>query len=239
LRYFWLVINAAFWTTFFGLCGIIASFFEKDKGRILGHCARIWGKTILLFCGIRYRVDGIENLDLRKNYFFASNHASAIDVPLAFAGIPNWLVSIAKIELKSVPVLGWVMSTAGHIFVNRRNSENAIRSLEEAKETLKKQPRSVLIFPEGTRTMDGSLSEFKRGGLNMAIDLGMPIVPVACVGTYQMLNRNNSSVGKNSLNLKLGKPIFTDKLDKNDRRIIADIVSKKVVELLAEDSKQE
>lgn len=200
---------------------------------MLGKCARKWGQTILLFSGIKYSVSGLDNIQTEnKSYFFASNHASALDIPLAFAGIPIWLVSIAKIELKSIPILGWVMTTAGHVFVDRKNKEKAFSSLEIAKKTLNKNPRSILIFPEGTRTINGELMDFKTGGLKMAIDLGIPIVPIACRGTYEMLKKGSKKIGNNKLELKIGSPIFTDIDRKLDKKDIAIILRKSIEKLL-------
>jgi 1-acyl-sn-glycerol-3-phosphate acyltransferase len=177
----------------------------------------------------------LDNLKLEnKSYFFASNHASALDIPLAFAGIPIWLVSIAKIELKSIPVLGWVMTTAGHVFVDRKNKEKAFLSLENAKKTFTKNPRSVLIFPEGTRTRNGELMKFKTGGLKMAIDLGIPIVPVACKGTYEMLKNGSRKIGNNKLELKIGVPILTKIDEKLDKKDVAKIIKKSIEKLLSD-----
>lgn len=200
---------------------------------MLGKCARRWGQTILFLSGIKYSVSGLDNIQTEnKSYFFASNHASALDIPLAFAGIPIWLVSIAKIELKSIPILGWVMTTAGHVFVDRKNKEKAFSSLEIAKKTLNKNPRSILIFPEGTRTINGELMDFKTGGLKMAIDLGIPIVPIACRGTYEMLKKGSKKIGNNKLELKIGSPIFTDIDRKLDKKDIAIILRKSIEKLL-------
>ena len=233
MKYYWLILNTIIWTIFFGLSGIFASFFEKNKGEILGVCARNWGKSILFFSGIKWSVSGLKNIKSNKTpYFFVSNHASALDIPLAFAGIPNWLVSIAKIELKSVLILGWVMSTGGHIFVDRRNKDKAYKSLKDAKKSLSKTPRSVLLFPEGTRTKNGDLLKIKTGGINMAIELGIPIIPVACKGTFEMLKNNAKSLGNGVLELRIGKPIITEKDKKVDKHEIAILIKEKIEYLL-------
>ena len=233
MKYYWLILNTIIWTIFFGLSGIFASFFEKNKGEILGICARNWGKSILFFSGIKWSVSGLKNIKSNKTpYFFVSNHASALDIPLAFAGIPNWLVSIAKIELKSVLILGWVMSTGGHIFVDRRNKDKAYKSLKDAKKSLSKTPRSVLLFPEGTRTKNGDLLKIKTGGINMAIELGIPIVPVACKGTFEMLKNNANSLGDGVLELRIGKPIIIEKDKKVDKHEIAMLIKEKIEYLL-------
>tara|TARA_A100001011_G_scaffold250376_1_gene258656 strand:- start:84 stop:791 length:708 start_codon:yes stop_codon:yes gene_type:complete len=232
LRYIWIILNAAVWTSFFGLLGIFASLFETNKGKTLGYCARLWGKFILFFTGVRYSVKGLENLDPKNCYIFACNHASGYDVPLAFAGLPYWLISVAKIELESVFILGWVMKTAGHIFVDRKKSENAIAALEISKASLIKNPRSILLFPEGTRTMNGKLGLFKRGGLMLSIDTGIPIVPVGIVGTFEMLKKGTWSFKNQPLEIRIGNPINPKKISNNNRNSLAKYVKSQVNVLL-------
>ena len=232
MRYIWIILNAAVWTSFFGLLGIFASLFETNKGKTLGYCARLWGKFILFFTGVRYSVKGLENLDPKNCYIFACNHASGYDVPLAFAGLPYWLISVAKIELESVFILGWVMKTAGHIFVDRKKSENAIAALEMSKASLIKNPRSILLFPEGTRTMNGKLGLFKRGGLMLSIDTGIPIVPVGIVGTFEMLKKGTWSFKNQPLEIRIGNPINPKKISNNNRNSLAKYVKSQVNVLL-------
>ena len=232
MRFIWIIFNAAVWTSFFGLVGIFASIFESNKGKTLGHCARLWGKFILFFTGVRYSVKGLENLDPKNCYIFACNHASGYDVPLAFAGLPYWLISIAKIELKSVFILGWVMKTAGHIFVDRKKSESAIASLEKSKDSLIKNPRSILLFPEGTRTMDGELGLFKRGGLMLSADTGIPIVPVGLVGTFDMLKKGTWSFKNQPLEIRIGNPIHPKTFSNDSKNSLAKYVKSQVNVLL-------
>ena len=232
MRYVWIIFNAAIWTSFFGLLGIFASTFEPNKGKTLGHCARLWGKFILFFTGVRYSVKGLENLDPKGPYIFACNHASGYDVPLAFAGLPYWLISIAKIELKSVFILGWVMETAGHIFVDRKRSENAVASLEKSKESLIKNPRSILLFPEGTRTLDGELGFFKRGGLMLSLDTGIPVVPVGLVGTFDMLKKGTWSFKNQPLEIRIGDPIHPKTFSNDSKNSLAKYVKSQVNNLL-------
>ena len=232
MRYIWIIFNAAIWTSFFGLLGIFASIFESNKGKTLGQCARLWGKFILFFTGVRYSVKGLNNLDPKGPYIFACNHASGYDVPLAFAGLPYWLISIAKIELKSVFILGWVMKTAGHIFVDRKKSENAIASLEKSKKSLINNPRSILLFPEGTRTMDGELGFFKRGGLMLSMDTGIPIVPIGLVGTFEMLKKGTWSFKNQPLEIRIGNPIHPKTFSNDSKNSLAKYVKSQVQALL-------
>ena len=232
MRILWASVWTVIWTIVFGLSGIFLTYFESNKGRILGHCARLWGKFILFTCGIKYKVSGLNNIDSKINYIFAGNHTSMLDIPIAFSGLPYWLVPIAKIELKSVMLLGWVMKTAGHIFVDRNKSESALRILEKVKISLIEKPRSILLFPEGTRTIDGSLGQFKRGGLLLAIDTKMPIVPIAFIGSYEMFGKGSWSMKGHSVELRVGSPIDPNNYSYESRRELAQFVREKVKELM-------
>ena len=99
MRYIWILFNTVIWTTLLGFLGIIVSIFELRRGRTLGYCANLWAKLILFFGGVKYSVKGLEFLKPNGSYIFAGNHASGFDILLAFAGLPYWVVSIAKIEL--------------------------------------------------------------------------------------------------------------------------------------------
>ena len=206
MRAIWALLITIIFTLVFGLSGILISFFESKKGRALGHCARLWAKSILFFTGVKFSVKGLNNLDKNHNYIFAGNHTSVFDIPLAFAALPFWLVPIAKKELRSVFLLGWVMETAGHIWVDRKNTDSALKSLKTAKDSLISLPRSILLFPEGTRTRDGSLAPFKPGGLLLAVDTSIPIVPIAFVGTFERLAPDSWSINNNPIELRIGKP---------------------------------
>ena len=124
------------------------------------------------------------------------------------------------------------MKTAGHIFVDRKRSENAIASLENSKESLIKNPRSILLFPEGTRTMDGKLGFFKRGGLMLGLDTGIPIVPVGIVGTYEMLKKGTWSFKNQPLEIRIGNPIHPKTFSNDSKNSLAKYVKKQVNALL-------
>ena len=134
--------------------------------------------------------------------------------------------------MKSVLVLGWVMSTAGHIFVDRGRSEKAMASLRESKLSLIKNPRSVLLFPEGTRTLNGILGDFKKGGLLLSVETGISIVPVAFVGTYQLLPKGSWKMNSNSIEIRIGNPIPSGLYSKQTRADLAKYVKSKVEDLL-------
>ena len=124
------------------------------------------------------------------------------------------------------------MRTAGHIFIDRKKSESAIRVLEKTKKSLLDNPRSILLFPEGTRTQDGSIGPFKKGGLLLSLDTKLPIVPIAFIGSFEMLGKGSYSMKGRSVELGVGTPIETSTFSFETRKELADHVREKVSDLV-------
>ena len=213
---------------------MIGSIFER-KGKLMSFIAINWSKIILKVGKINFNINGLKNIDLRKNYFFVPNHESALDIPLVFASIPMHVVSVAKIELSRIPFFGWSMIAGGHFFVDRSNHKKAMRSIEKARISMNKNPRSVFLFPEGTRSLDGNVGRFKKGGLKLAIDLGVPIVPVGIVGTNQFQSNLKKGLNIGYIELNIGKPIQTKKIKEKELLSFVEELRKKVILLKAKD----
>ena len=216
---------------------MIGSLFER-KGKLMSWIAINWSKTILKIGKIKSNINGLKNIDLRKNYFFVPNHESALDIPLVFASIPMHVVSVAKIELSRIPFFGWSMIAGGHFFVDRSNHKKAMRSIKKARISMNKNPRSVFLFPEGTRSLDGKVGRFKKGGLKLAIDLGVPIVPVGIVGTNQFQSNLKKGLNIGNIELNIGKPIQTKKIKEKELLSFVEELRKKVILLKAKDVSQ-
>ena len=213
---------------------MIGSIFER-KGKLMSFIAINWSKIILKVGKINFNINGLKNIDLRNNYFFVPNHESALDIPLVFASIPMHVVSVAKIELSRIPFFGWSMIAGGHFFVDRSNHKKAMRSIEKARISMNKNPRSVFLFPEGTRSLDGKVGRFKKGGLKLAIDLGVPIVPVGIVGTNQFQSNLKKGLNIGNIELNIGKPIQTKKIKEKELLSFVEELRKKVILLKAKD----
>ena len=231
MYFFWLITVTVFWTIFFGIIIIVVFPFDITRGKILSKIVKSWARFIFLSSGIKTKIIGLENLDYSKNYIFAANHSSSLDIPLMLGFIPFWLVPISKIELKWIPFLGWAMQMAGHVFVDRRNHEKAMSSIKRIKKSLINRPRSILLFPEGSRTSDGKLKRFKSGGLSLGIETKIAIVPVVIIGTYESLKKDSTSFINNLLIIKIGNPIDTIGYNEKDRKILSNLVHDRVKEL--------
>ena len=226
-----MLIVTIFWTIIFGVAVILFSPFDYKKGRILGFIVEYWAKTIFKTMSINVRTIGLDKLDRNADYIFAPNHASSLDIPLILGFLPFWIVPISKIELKWIPFLGWAMQAAGHVFVDRRDHEKAMLSIAKIKNSLLKNPRSILIFPEGSRTNDGKVNQFKTGGLSIGISTKISIVPVAIQGTFESLSKHSKKFVNKLLTINIGSPVDTRKYSLDDRKDLANFVNTEVRKL--------
>ena len=215
------------------MIGIVGSIFEW-RGRFFGWIGQKWAKTLLSIGAINYSVHGLENLNKDSNYVFASNHESALDILLVFAGLPYHIVFISKIELKKIPLFGLAMVAGGHFFVDRSNHKKSMESLDKAKDSMKKTPRSIILYPEGTRSIDGSIQSFKKGGLVMAMNMGVPVVPIAMCGTKEAMQKKGLKLSNYPLELRIGKPIETSGINYEQRNEFVDEVRNSVIRLKSE-----
>jgi len=230
IRSIWVLFNIFFWTPIWATIGIIFSFFDWS-GRPIAWVAKQWSKLLLFISGIPYTVNGLDHLDPDQQYVFTANHESAFDILLVYAALPHKLVFLAKTELKKIPFLGWAMVLGKHIFVDRKNHKAALASMDIAKDSLKKYPRSIMIFPEGTRSLDGQIKPFKRGGTVLAIKTGLPVVPVAICGTFDVIKKGSFNIQPKKIGLVIGHPVPTTGLSIDDRNTVTESLRQQVVNL--------
>lgn len=184
----------------------------------------MWSPGILWGAGVRnIKVTGLDNFDKKKSYIFVSNHQSHLDIPSIIRSLPVNLYFIAKKELKWVPFLGQYVWATGMIFIDRSNRKKAVQSLDRAGKLIKKG-KSVLAFPEGTRSLDGKLQRFKKGPFMLAIQHEIEIVPIAVGDTYKVLPSKSWKFTPHTVKISVGKPIHPPK-DKKDVAKLIDQVS--------------
>ena len=179
------------------------------NGIVFHAVARGWARVLLFICGVEVHVTGLDKLDPSKNYVYVSNHASLFDIPAVIAGVPDQIRILYKRELERIPLFGWGLKWGSYIGIDRGKGPEAVRSLEQAAERIRKGA-SVLVFAEGTRTTDGRLQPFKRGAFNLAVKAGVPVVPLTVNGSYHILPKRSVSIRPGRVNLLLGAPILPE-----------------------------
>lgn len=156
------------------------------SGRTSHYFAKYWSRFTFAGVGIRVQLNGVENIPRDRAVIFASNHQSTMDIPAMFGWLPVQFRIMAKQVLFLIPFLGWHLFLAGNIPIDRKNARKAFGSVFKASSRLKRGI-SLLVFVEGTRSRDGRLQRFKRGGFTLARKLQVPIVPIAIQGTFDLM----------------------------------------------------
>lgn len=175
-------------TILMGFLSSICALFDRS-GRTSHLFARYWSRFIFAGVGIRVNVTGAENIPKDQTVIFAANHMSTMDIPAMFGYLPVEFRIMAKRILFLIPFLGWHLFLAGNIPVDRQNTKKAFESLLKAAAKLKKGV-SLLVFAEGTRSRDGKLHRFKRGSFTLAKKMKVLVVPVAIMGSYDLMPAN-------------------------------------------------
>ena len=172
------------YTIVLGAASIVSSLFDA-RGYFAHRCARAWSWLILKTTGVRVAIEGLDRIVPGTTYVFVSNHQSIYDTPVVFASLPYQLRIIAKESLARFPVLGWHLRRGGHLFVDRTHPDRA--GILRRWRALVSEGLSLIIYAEGTRSRDGRVTRFKAGSFLLAIQAGLPIVPLAIVGTRQVM----------------------------------------------------
>ncbi|MDI6779685.1 MAG: lysophospholipid acyltransferase family protein [Bacteroidota bacterium] len=193
-----------------GVLAILLIPFNRG-GRTFHWLARTYSKTVLWVSGVKVKSVGTENIGKNQSYIYVSNHASGFDIPAVIAGIPDQIRIVYKKELEKIPFFGWGLKYGKtYIAIDRQKGTEAARSLEEAAEKIR-TGASVLLFAEGTRTLDGKLQPFKRGAFNLAVKAGVSVIPLTINGSYKILPKKKYRLVPGTVTLVIGKPIEVNK----------------------------
>ncbi len=191
-------------------------FFWSSIGRQLKayDTVRLWCRILHLVTATRYEIEGLENVP-KGPYLVISNHSSHLDGPGLIVTLPDPLYFVIKKSLTQIPVWGWTAKRVGFIAIDRSRTKEARDALKRAVSTVR-EGRHILVFAEGTRSRDFRLHRFKKGGFHMAIDAGVPILPVAINGSGTLMPRGAPSPKPGTVHIVVGAPISTEGLGKDD-----------------------
>ncbi len=183
----------------------IASTLVFPSGDAAHAMGRVWSRLVLLMSRVRVEVEGLERLP-EGPVIFISNHASQFDIPVLTACLPKQFRFVVKQELFKIPLFAMAMRRTGYIPIDRRGGKAALKSLLTAGERLK-AGKSLVIFPEGTRSPDGRLRPFKPGAFILAMKMDVPVVPVAINGSHKILPKGSLKIRSGTIGVRIGDPI--------------------------------
>jgi 1-acyl-sn-glycerol-3-phosphate acyltransferase len=203
-------------TPFYFLLAALTGLFDR-RGNGVHWVARHYTRIVVRISFSSVQIEGLENIKPGEHYIYAANHASVFDILVLTGFLPVQFRWLAKENLFSLPIYGWSMRLAGYIPINRSNAREGMRSLTEAAKKVAAGV-SVVIFPEGTRSEDGQIHDFKRGGFVLAAKAGLPIIPVSISGTHHIMPTKTLRVTPGPIKLVIGRPIpvlGTDRAEQN------------------------
>jgi len=220
-------------TIVFASISLAASLYDPQKRR-QAAIARGWARVLLWVSGVKVKVEGLENISRDGSYVFVSNHLSYMDTPAVLANIPVQFRFLAKRGLFQIPFLGWHLARAGHIRVPRGDARAAVKTMNLAAQVVRDCGISLLIFPEGGRSREGSLGEFKEGAAFIAVRAGVPLVPMCLKGTREVLPFGSGHIRSGTVTMRIGDPISTRESTDRDRARLTAEVRSRIVALLDE-----
>ena len=219
---FWVVITLL--SIFLGICCLLAACVDRS-GNTSHRISSLWARWLCKLNGIQVEITGLENILQDRAQIFVANHQGFFDIFALSGYLPVQIRWVAKASLFKIPFVGWSMKAAGYISVDRSNKKKAYQSFVATVEKIK-QGYSVVIFPEGTRSEDGTIGPFKKGGQLLAARAKAPMVPLTLIGTGNIIKKNSIIIKPGPVRIIISPPVYTDtstSRGKNAERILEDI----------------
>jgi len=181
---------------------------------------RGWSKSILWGAGVKVVLEGADVIDPDRPQILVANHSSWFDVTALTAYVPGKYKFVAKKELETVPIFGPSWQACGHISIDRGNRTKAIESIARARRTLEEERPTVIMFPEGTRSLTGEVGPFKKGAFLLALQTGVEVVPVAIIGSWQVMRKGSWLIRGGTVTVRFGQPIQVAGMGVDDRDVL-------------------
>lgn len=202
--------------------------FPWPNCKFVNWVQKLWSRSFGWMLFLPVTITGKENIKPGQSYVFVANHQSMLDVWIIYGWLPVIFKWLMKAELRKVPFVGSACKAAGHVFVDRSSPMAAKKSLEEVEKALTNGICTV-IFPEGTRTLNGEVGRFKRGAFQIALELNLPIIPISLSGCYEAMNRKAKYVTWHPIHMHIGEPILPDQFDKENPMTTIEIIRQEVI----------
>ncbi len=227
----YLILDPLIWlyTLVLGILALPGGLFDRN-GRRLHWFSRAWSRLIMKTILSRVKVTGLDRIDTSKPHVYAVNHASAMDIPVLYVNLPFQFRIVFKKELLAYPIVGWQLKRSGQVCIDQQKPTNSIAAIRSAVKSLQ-AGMPLVIYPEGGRTPDGEIKTFLPGAFFMAIKALVDIVPVALVGTYELLPMNTYHIKCRPLEMRVGEPISTVGLTRRDSEAVSEKVRKAMEDL--------
>lgn len=222
LRWFLTALATFFW----GTLSLVGSLIDRS-GNFSHSCMRQWSRWCLAFGQVRLEISGLENIKGPGPWVVTANHQGQIDILILAAVLPFRFLWVAKKELFRIPFMGWHMKRCGYIPIDRSSRERSLESMKLASEKIR-YGHSIMFFPEGTRSKDGTLQRFKSGAFFLALDTKAPVLPVVIDGSHRVLPKGSFHVSPSTIRFTILPPIPTEGREVGERDALKDEVRRSI-----------
>lgn len=228
LRSVLLIITGVAITAYISGCCVVFAYLTREENSI-HKVARIWAKILLKLTNTKIEIIGMENILVGKPQIFMANHQSDFDILIVLGHLPSQFRWIVKKELFHIPLFGKAMRNAGYIEIDRQNHEKAMRSLDIAARKIQ-EGKSVMSFPEGTRSKDGTIKPFKPGMFHLALTSGIPIVPISIIGAGEIMPKRSLQIKPGKIVMIIDRPIDVKDYSPENRQELIERVRHVIIE---------
>lgn len=220
IRAAWVLLVGAVVTLWYTTAVVLNSVVGRLTPCKCERIARNWGRVLLWASGSEVKLEGLEHYDAGAPHIIVSNHTSWFDVFAVCAYLPGHFRFVAKEELTRIPLFGRAFNQCAHISIDRSDRGRAIESLSEAGVRIREQNLNIVMFAEGTRSSDGELRPFKKGAFVLALESGVPVQPMAILGTRQVMPKGSFKVRSGEVTIRLGPVLPVEEMDHEDREVL-------------------
>ena len=203
-------------TLFFSLLAVAGGLARANK-KWFDWVHRNWSRSVLAAAGARIRLEGAEHTDPEAALIYMSNHQSGFDIWAILAALPGSIRFVTKQELAQIPIFSSACRAAGHVFIDRTNPATAGEEIRVAGARMRSEGLSLMVFPEGSRMPSGDMRRFKKGAFTLALEIGVPLVPVAITGGADIMANNGGRVRPGTIRVRCGRPIPLAGLGQEER----------------------
>ena len=230
LRTVWVALVAVFATIPIASTVIVVAGFQSNAA-LVDWLIRLWARILVRAAGIELSIENVGVMDRDRRYVLVANHYSYFDIPCILAAVPQPIRFMAKVSLFKIPVFGWSIARAGFIPIDRQNRRTAVKSFELAAERIRKG-NTIVIFPEEGRSRAREMRKFQRGAFLLALRAGLPMVPMAVDGTYDVFRAGAKRVTPGKVTIKVGTPIDTSAYTVRQKEELADLARTQIAGML-------
>jgi 1-acyl-sn-glycerol-3-phosphate acyltransferase len=231
-RTLWVILVAVVMTFISGSLTLLIAI-VRSTSPLIDRVIHFWARSLVAAAGIDLRTENLDRIQHDRRYILIANHHSYYDIPCILAAVPQPIRFMAKASLFKIPIFGWALTRAGFIPVDRKDRRKAVKSFELAAQRIR-QGNTIVIFPEEGRSRERTMRPFQRGAFLLSLKAGLPIVPLAVDGTYDVFRVGAKRITPGVVTIRVGHPIDTAGRSVREKEALANESRRQIASMLSQ-----